>query len=991
MYNLHQNKFRFFPITRVIVLLLLSSFSTSGQHKNGVDRNIIDLAGEWRFQADRADAGIGQNWFKANLGEVVNFPGSMTENMKGDDVTLNTKWTASIYDSSFFFRPSLAKYRQPGNIKIPFWLTPNKYYVGAAWYQRDVVIPVSWNQQQITLFLERCHFHAIVWIDDREVGNSNSLVAPHEFNLTKFLKPGRHRVTIRIDNRINKMNVGPDSHSVSDHTQGNWNGIVGKLLLQARSAVSLYDVQVYPDIRKKLAKIKLTIINAGNKNAVGKIILSAKSFNTKVLHVVQPVSVVYKAGGKDTTIIYANLPLGDKMQLWDEFDPALYKLSVLLTSPGLKDQKQVQFGMREIKANGNRLEVNGRPIYLRGNLNNCEFPLSGYAPMDVESWRRIYRVAKAHGLNHLRFHSWCPPEAAFIAADEAGFYLQPEGPTWPNHGTSLGDGRFIDQYVYDETNRMERAYGNYASYCMLAAGNEPAGKNQAGYLAKFVRYWQAKDNRRVYTGASVAMSWPLYPESDFMIKSGPRNLNWNNTRPETKADYRAAIEKFTMPYVTHEMGQWCVFPNFKEIKKYTGVMRAKNFELFREDLSDHGMGDQADNFLMASGKLQALCYKQEIEKSLRTKNGAGFQLLGLQDFPGQGTALVGVLDAFWEEKGYISAKEWSRFCNSTVPLSRIEKFVYTNNETYEADIEIYHFGKDDLNNTVAWTIKDDKGKIIQSGKFPAHTIKRGQNTPVGKVSIPLSIIKAATKLNLEVTIQNTSFTNDWSFWVYPENLPALQSSNSPSTGGGWGEALYTTTLDAKAEAVLNAGGKVFLNAAGTVVKGKEIVMQFTPVFWNTSWFKMRPPHVTGFVAQSKHPLFNYFPTEYYSDLQWWEIVNKAQVMHLEDFPKAFRPIVQPIDTWFMNRKLGLIYEAKVGSGKLIVSTANLSDTSGPAARQLLYSIKQYMSSAQFDPKDALPLSIVKDVFQTPSKEVWNSFTNATPDELKPQNQKIEPK
>ena len=416
-------------------------------------------------------------------------------------------------------------------------------------------------------------------------------------------------------------------------------------------------------------------------------------------------------------------------------------------------KRQVQFGMREIKANGNKLEVNGRPVYLRGNLNNCEFPLTGYAPMDVESWRRIYRIAKAHGLNHFRFHSWCPPEAAFIAADEAGFYLQPEGPTWPNHGTSLGDGRFIDQYVYDETNRMEKAYGNYASYCMLAAGNEPAGRNQAKYLGEFVKYWQAKDNRRVYTGASVAMSWPLYPESDFMIKSGPRNLNWTNTRPETKTDYHTAIENFKVPYVTHEMGQWCVFPNFKEIKKYTGVMRAKNFEMFREDLGDHGMADQGEEFLMASGKLQALCYKQEIEKSLRTKNGAGFQLLGLQDFPGQGTALVGVLDAFWEEKGYITAKEWKRFCNSTVPLSRIEKFVYTNNETFEADIEIYHFGKTDLKNAVAaWTIKDDKGKIVRSGKFPSLTIRTGENTSVGKVSMPLSKITEASKLNLEVTI-----------------------------------------------------------------------------------------------------------------------------------------------------------------------------------------------------------------------------------------------
>lgn len=938
----------------------------------------ISLAGKWRFAIDRKDKGISEKWFNTSLSDNINLPGSMAENLKGDDVTLYTKWTGSIYDSSFFFRPSLAKYRQPGNLKIPFWLTPNKHYVGVAWYQRDVVIPATWSKKRITLFLERCHFETRVWVDDKEVGSNNSLVAFHELDLTKVLTPGKHTISIRIDNSLKDRNVGPDSHSVADHTQTNWNGIVGKMLLKAIAPVYLNNVQVYPDIKNKLAKVKVTVVNTDNKNAAGKIVLSANSFNTKIAHVVQPVSIDYKVSANDTSVVDVNLSLGDKMQLWDEFDPALYMLNATVTLQGNKDDKQVQFGMREIKANGNKLEVNGRHVYLRGDLNNCEFPLTGYAPMDVENWRRIYRIAKAHGLNHMRFHSWCPPEAAFIAADELGFYIQPEGPSWPNHGTSLGDGRFIDKYIYDETNRMEAAYGNYASYCMLASGNEPAGRNQVKYLGEFVKYWQAKDNRRVYTGASVAMSWPLYPESDYMIKSGPRNLNWTNTRPETRTDYRAAIENFKVPYVTHEMGQWCVFPNFKEIKKYTGVTRAKNFELFQEDLKDHGMADRAEGFFMASGKLQALCYKQEIEKSLRTKNGAGFQLLGLQDFPGQGTALVGVLDAFWDEKGYITTKEWSRFCNSTVPLSRIEKFVYTNSETFEADIEIYHFGKADINNTVRWTIKDEKGKVLSSGKFPATTIKTGGNTSLGKISMPLSAITKASKLNVEVTVDNTAFANDWSFWVYPSLLPTVQTD----------DVYYTTTLDAKAEDVLNKGGKVFLNAAGKVVKGKEIVMQFTPVFWNTSWFKMRPPHVTGFVADTRHPLFNHFPTEYHSDLQWWEIVNKAQVMHLEDFPKGFKPVIQPIDTWFMNRKLGLVMEAKVGNGRLIVSSANISDTSsGAAAKQLFYSIKKYMSSTAFAPKEQVELAVIKDIFQTPSKEVWDSFTKGTPDELKPQNQK----
>lgn len=423
------------------------------------------------------------------------------------------------------------------------------------------------------------------------------------------------------------------------------------------------------------------------------------------------------------------------------------------------------------------------------------------------------------------------------------------------------------------------------------------------------------------------------------------------------------------------MGQWCVFPDFTELPKYTGITRARNFELFQEDLRDHGMADQSREFFLASGKLQALCYKEEIEKALRTPGLAGFQLLGLQDFPGQGTALVGVMNALWEEKPYISAKEWSRFCAPTVPLSRIPKFVYTNAETFQADIELYHFGKAPLKAaSLSWTVKDGKGKLWAQGRFAPRNYETGNCLPVGTIEMPLSKIVQATQLKLEVKIDNTAPGNDWDFWVYPARLPEV----------GTDDIYYTDTLDAKAEAVLNGGGKVFMNAAGHVVKGKEVVMYFTPVFWNTSWFKMRPPHVTGIVVPAAHPAFQDFPTEDHSNLQWWEIVNRAQVMNLEDFPSGFRPLVQPIDTWFMNRRLALVLEARVGRGKLILSSADLSDTTKRiAARQLFYSLRRYMLSAKFQPKNTVAIDVLKDIFVSPSRDQWDSYTKDSPDELKP--------
>jgi hypothetical protein len=337
---------------------------------------------------------------------------------------------------------------------------------------------------------------------------------------------------------------------------------------------------------------------------------------------------------------------------------------------------------------------------------------------------------------------------------------------------------------------------------------------------------------------------------------------------------------------------------------------------------------------------------------------------------------VGVLDAFWDEKGYISPQEYSRFCNATVPLVRLPKFVYTTAETFETPAELYHFGPQDLQKpSITWTIKDPSGTTLASGTFDSKVIPTGTNTPLGTVRFPLASISKATKLKLEIAVAKTAFANDWDFWVYPATLPTLAAN----------DVYYCTSLDAKAQEVLNQGGKVFLNGAGKVVKGKEVVMNFTPVFWNTSWFKMRPPHVTGFLTNAKHPALADFPSEDYSNLQWWEIVNRSQVMVLEDFPAGFTPIVQPIDTWFINRRLGLIMEAKVGKGKLIVSSANLSaePSHGPAARQLYYSLLRYMQSAQFNPTYAVELKTVQDIFQAPSKETFMTYTKDSPDELKP--------
>jgi hypothetical protein len=954
-------------IIRSLLLLALLFPARSPASAQSAD-DTLSLAGTWHFAMDSADQGIRRQFYGRQLKDAIHLPGSMVQNHRGYPVTLQTKWTGSIRDSSWYFNPRMAKYRTPGNLKFPFFLTPLTRYVDPAWYQKVVTIPESWKDRHIRLYLERAHWETRLWVDHQAMGMRNSLSTPQVYDLTRVLPPGKHTLTIRVDNRIKAINPGPDSHSLTDQTQGNWNGIVGKIRLLATPKVWISRMEAFPDLQHQSVQVKLYLHNDLDHSTHGHLALSAKSFNTPVRQSVKVFTRGFTISTADTTLVI-DYPMGKKVLTWDEFHPALYRLTARLSTPAGTDERKTDFGMRAFKIQGTRFTVNGRQVFLRGTVENCDFPLRGYPPMDLKSWLRIFRTAKAYGLNEMRFHSYCPPKAAFEAADLEGFYLHVEGPSWANHGSSLGDGKPIDRYLYAETDRIDRFYGNHPSFCMMAYGNEPRGGHQVQYLNQFVHYWKTRDPRHLYTGASTGMSWPWVDSEQFIVRSGPRGLPWADHRPGTVFDHRKALKGHDIPYIAHEVGQYCAFPDFSHLGEYTGVHQPKNFELFRQDLKDHHMGDEAKKFLLSSGKLQALCYKGEIEAALRTPGFAGFELLALNDYSGQGTALVGVLNVFWQSKGYVSPVKFHHFCGPVVPLARIPKFVYNNDETFRASVEIANFSAGVLSHArPAWQLTDKAGKVVAGGTLDTLSIPLGNCIALGQVSVPLRRFTHAERLTFTVSLEGTSYENSWPLWVYPPH-PAITI----------GEGVYFChQLDDSARRVLARGGKVFLLCAGKVQMGRKVSMHFLPVFWNTSWFHMRPPHTTGIYLDRNNPAFKYFPTEDFSNFQWWGIVNRQQVMWLKNFPSTFRPLVQPIDTWFLNRRLGLVWEAKVGRGKLLVCSADLTTdlANRPAARQLRYSLIRYMESDDFHPATRVPLAAVQQLFEKQPTDATNTDKDA---------------
>lgn len=938
---------------------------------------VMDLQGPW-------DLALGDS---AHYDDYVVLPGSLLTNDKGHEVDIHTQWTGSLYDSSYFYNPYMEPYRRKGQMKFPFFLTPEKHYVGNVWYRKYVYIPKEWSDQRITLFLERPHIETTVFVNGREVGHQMSLSVPHRYDVTKFIKKGvRNEIAIRVYNGIENVCVGQDSHSVTDQTQGNWNGITGRIELQAQwKKLNIKRVRVTPHIKEGAVTVEVQLenhvdglrffpINDYNVSA------NIKYMNDgKVGKMVRGSTVIAEGSN-----IKFKFGLGRDVKFWDEFHPNLYRLTV----EAGETVYETQFGLREIKAEGRQLYINNRPLFLRGTVENCCFPETGFPPTDEDEWMRIFKKCKEYGLNHVRFHSYCPPEAAFAAADRVGIYLQPEGPSWPNHGVKLRRGQAIDKYLLEESKRIVDEYGHHPSFVMMAAGNEPAG-DWVSYCNDWVKQMHEYDSTKVYCGASVGGGWAWDSGSEYHVKGGARGLDWDRKAPSSDDDYYSGIEyprnyKGTTPndspIIAHEQGQWCAFPDFKEIAQYTGVYKARNFEIFRDMLRDNGMEQMAEKFLMASGKLQTLCYKYEIERNLRTKDYAGFQLLGLNDYSGQGTALVGPLNVHWREKGYTTANDWCEFCYPLVLLARFPKFVYTNHEVLRVPVEAYNAFYADLKEVkAAYYITDDTMGVYHGGRFLSHEIPVGKNGELGVVEFPLDSIKQPTKMTLHVKMGNV-IKNHWDFWVYPEKTGLCDNEMDDNS------KLYVAdTLDAQALKVLKKGGTVLLTAAGRVTLGSDVKQSYLPVFWNTSWFKMRPPHTTGAYIEKQHPLFKYgFPTDDWSNLNWWELLNKAQVMNLMELPKDYQSPIQPIDTWHVSRKLGMLIEARVLKGRLLMTTMDISNDleHRVVARQMRKAILDYMQSDDFQPTLTLTPETISHFFTRQAPAV-DMFTNDSPDELKP--------
>lgn len=904
----------------------------------------IDLQGVWTIKLDPGDKGIIENWQGRLYENNISLPGTT------DDASLGNPDTLSL---------------GLGQKQLSHPVRKNSY-IGPAWYSKEFIVPACWKGKTVGLSLERVIWQSKVWIDGIELpGICESLVSPHRFDVTSLIRPGKKQIiTVRIDNRkMYDISVGNLAHSYTDQTQIIWNGMIGSLCLRPYDKVRIENTGIFTeDISDKKVRVKLNLVNENKRGKKCRISLHAVSNDGNHDFPFMEKNINVKPGVSSLEMEYT---MGKEALLWDEFSPNLYKLEIKLEGRGFSSESSVNFGLRVITHEGNKLEINGRPLFLRGTLESCIFPLEGYPPMTKYGWMKVFSTARQWGLNHLRFHSWCPPEVAFEVADEMGMYLQIELPVWT---ITLENTEQPKKFLIEEGRRIITEYGNHPSFCLWSMGNEL--QKDFSVISEIMSSLKSIDNRHLYTSTSYTFEkghggWPEKDDDYFITQSTDKGWVrgqgiFNQVPPGFDTDYGKSVDSLPVPLITHEVGQYSVYPDLKEIEKYTGALKPVNFMSIREDLKNKGMLEKAGEYTMASGKFASILYKEEIERALKTPGISGFQLLDLHDYPGQGTATVGMLDAFWDSKGIMQPCEFREFCSAVVPLLRFRKATYFNDENFDADAEISNFSDKSIENCRLFWKVSDGASIIGEGHFNPGNIGIGLNASIGEIHFPLNAISKARKIEIELGISGTDWKNHWNFWVYPREQKI-----------DFGKVSYTRNYK-EALSLLKQGKTVLFNPDWKFIKGIE--GKFVPVFWSPVHFP-KQAGTMGILCNPAHKALSLFPTGSHSDWQWWDLnINSTTIVI--DSLKGVTPIVEVIDNFANNRRLASLLEGNYAKGKFILATFDLSSDidNRPAARQMLISLLNYMNSIDFNPSGNVNFELIESMIDSEGKAGKESAT-----------------
>lgn len=878
-------------------------------------------------------------------------------------------------------------------------------YEGEARISRKITVP-DYGTDRLFVLAERAR--ALRLLVDGEacsVFRQGTLSTPYIFELTGAA-PGEHEFTFLSDNSYPGMPKAAIYYSsaATDETQTNWNGILGECSMYTRPQNFIDSLRVYPRAVKKEEKNKAGgyVLDVCVELAPGakkvykdaKIILQSEALAAGELEDTQTLTEIISYSGeglaeagtdkeenpKTMEIWFRDLPLRENVKLWDEDEGNLYEMAVTLDNGMSAEDKggstaecRTRFGIRSFGDNGSgRLALNGRAIFLRGEANCAEYPETGHPPMTIPEWKEMLLKYRSYGINFVRFHSHCEPEAAFAAADELGMLLQPELSHWDPKDAFGTEESY--RYYRAELVDLLKTYANHPSFVMLTLGNELQAQDEGRErMRELVRTAKRMDPTRLYANGSNAFYGEegCDPESDFYTSqsckdvvirgtfSGMRGYLDENypsadrTYDEAMAEIRKEYQK---PVFSFEVGQFEVLPDFEELESFHGISDPVNLKLIKKRVEERGLLPTWEKYVEATGELSRLAYREEIEAAMRTRELSGISLLGLQDFPGQGTALVGMMNSHLEPKPYDFARpeRFREFFQECRILVKLPHYTYEAGERLIAEVEAANFGKRNIEGVFCWTLAGkksvsengncepaeikSKNTVIATGEDTEITICRpGSYTEVGSLDIPLDFVEKNTALTLKVRIGDS--ISAYPIWVYRKTTPVCP------------ENVYETrAFDVKTREILQNGGRVYLSPdADKESLPNSIKTQFTTDFWSVGTFADQEGGM-GQLIDTEHPIFKEFPTDFHTDWQWWIMTTKRAVI----LPHPMKTIITEMDSYAFLRPMAQMIEFRCLKGKVLLSTMELHKSQQyPEVRALQASIYTYLSGENFEPAEEI--------------------------------------
>lgn len=922
------------------------------------DRIMYSLDGTWNVRL--ADGTVG----------TMRLPGTLDESGIGHKDCGANQW-----------HPDAALGNAEGEIDkdapIATRFTRRFTYEGEARISREVEI-ADYGKDRLFIKAERARALRLM-VDEKECGVflKGTLSTPYIFELTG-IEPGTHAFTFISDNSYPGMPKDAICYSsaATDETQTNWNGIVGELFMYTKPQSFISGLYVYP--RLKSGDVK------GNKpedfvlDVCARVELADKSCDCRLVFSSPALKsdVTTNITDGESEIRLEGLQLGDNVRLWDEDDASLYDMNVKLYLNGntaCADERTESFGIRGFGDDGHgRLALNGRTIFLRSEANCAEFPETGHAPMTVGEWREILLRYRSYGINCVRFHSHCAPEEAFIAADELGMLLQPELSNWNPRDAFETEESY--EYYKAELVGIIRTLANHPSFVMLTLGNELQTKELGRErMNSLVRLAKNMDDTRLYANGSNAFYGEegCDADSDFYTSQSCHEVKIrgtfsgmkgyiNENYPSADHDYDMAMEsireQYKKPVFSFEVGQFEVLPDFDELNMFRGVSLPVNLELIKQRVEERGLADEWKEYVEATGELSRLAYREEIEAAMRTRELSGISLLGLQDFPGQGTALVGMMNSHLEPKPYAFANpaEFRKFFKECMPLVKLERYTYEAGERLTAEVDVANFGKTDIEGELVYRICHRKCKanverkesadeaVLADGSLGRVLCRKGAHTIAGHLDIALDFTDESEALMLYVEVvsdERVLTESEYPIWVYKKVIPVCPDN-----------VYETRRFDDKAREILRAGGRVYLSPdADKESMPASIRTQFTTDFWSVGTFADQEGGM-GQLIDVKHPIFRRFPTDKHTDWQWWIMATKRAFI----LPRRMKAIVTEMDSYAFLRPMAQLMEFRCMGGKVLLSSMELQNSQEyPEARALSASIYEYMAGEEFEPEQEI--------------------------------------